>query len=872
MSRLRSVASILLLLQLFSLSVGCRTFNLPRIDPTGQSIFLPCPNTTQLTIPQVHATPDNPGIFQPDAFPTPVDPPPCLDGSCPEDPGLCNLFKKHSLTKIHDHFAHKGAGAKGEIQLTPLRVVAPVCGEVVLLAGVCGEDGYLVKRQPIEWMLSPESVGQIIEVGDDAKGKLISSLRHGPKVEKLDVDFARGRTSARETVIKRGTPDLDLQLKSGQTWVSISSPSEGISRVTVLAPESEIWDRRRRTATIYWVDAEWCFPESRAVRSGEPVVLTTRVTRSENLVPAEGWRVRYTILDQTVAAFVDPETGRLIETNIAVVQVNTNGQAAVALRANPQSPRGTTPVSIEVIRPAQPSDSLPELILGRGEAMVTFSSPALELAANGPDQAAIGEQVTFHIALGNAGDLDDENVRLIAQWPGAMELISASYQPTGAVTNAGASWDQGTLRAREQFDLALTFAMKAPGTFNLELQAVAAPKAVGQPNMQEVVNKQITVSQPQVNLTVAAAGGIAQAEAGQVIEYDIAVDTQGQTMTGLKLVVDTSPGLVEVNQRATHVERELPVLARGAPVQMGIAFLVQQEGEHRGTVKVLSPTNSVIATRDISVVGLPRRPQQPAVEVSIRPESEFVVGNRAKVLFDVRNTGQTTLRNIQVQITSDEVLEATDSDRANSQWIKGRGTQLLWNPQQIELRPGQFLQAEIYYMPRAAAAQARINAEVATAEGARDTKQIPVQIIGSPTAPVNPPGIGGASPQSGDLAIQIFDLQDPVVVGAEVRYVLSVVNNKSTPDRRVRVQISRPQGAEIRSVSRGNVELQTTFSVDSPWVTLPEEQFVRPGEKFEYLFIIVPKVAQVMELRAQVSSELHPTPREVRETTTVNAR
>ncbi len=43
-------------------------------------------------------------------------------------------------------------------------------------------------------MLSPDSVGQIIEVGDDAKGKRRSFFAHHrdrdePLVEKLDVDL-----------------------------------------------------------------------------------------------------------------------------------------------------------------------------------------------------------------------------------------------------------------------------------------------------------------------------------------------------------------------------------------------------------------------------------------------------------------------------------------------------------------------------------------------------------------------------------------------------------------------------------------------------------------------------------------------------------
>ncbi len=50
----------LALLFLFTLS-GCARF--PAIDPNGQSIFLPYPASTELTLPQVHAGNGNPVSF-----------------------------------------------------------------------------------------------------------------------------------------------------------------------------------------------------------------------------------------------------------------------------------------------------------------------------------------------------------------------------------------------------------------------------------------------------------------------------------------------------------------------------------------------------------------------------------------------------------------------------------------------------------------------------------------------------------------------------------------------------------------------------------------------------------------------------------------
>jgi uncharacterized repeat protein (TIGR01451 family) len=839
---------------------GCHQLNVPRIDPFGQSIFLPCPNTTQLTLPHVHATPDNPGIFQPQAFPTPADPPPCLNAPGPEEKGVCNLFHHNLVSHVHDHFSHQGPGAAGEIQLSPLRIVAPVCGEVVLLAGICGKDGHLLKREPLEWMLSPDSVGQIIEVGDDTKGRLIGSLRHGPRVEKLDVDFARGRTSSRATTITRGTAtcDDDIKLKEGQTWLSLSSPTEGVSRVTVLAPDSEIWDRRRRTATIYWVDAQWQFPEPSVARSGETITLVTRVTRAENLVPAEGWRVRYTILDPNVAAFIPP-----IGTNIAVVQVDANGMATVQLAA-PSGVRGTTPVFIEIIRPAQPSDNLPELVLGRGQTMVSFSSPGLELSSAGPPAATIGDRLTYTASLGNPGDLDAENVRLIARLPAGTRLLEAVPQPT-QIVNGGAVWDQGVLSARRQLDVALTLAVEQPGTFDFAFVAEGAG------GLAATSSVQTQVAQPSVGVRFEPAGGVAQAAVGQTIEYEIEVTNTGrQTLTDLRVIVESDPGLQEISQSSNRVEQRIPVLAPGQPVRFGVAFVVRQEGRLTARLRVLSVGDAVLGEREVSIIGQPPRAREPRMDLAITFPPTVPVGQTTQALLQLRNAGETPLTNIVVNISSDEALQAVEADRDNLSRIQVSGTRLTWRAP--DLQPGQFAQVYLGYSPRIAAEQARISVEAVTAEGARGANQVATRIVSGSGGTVMPPAESSPAVRAGDWSISIVDLHDPVVVGGRVRYVLTIVNNQNLPDRQVRVQITRPEGARIESISRGGSELAPSFAPDSLWIDLPVEQFVRPGERLEYLFVVVPTIPQTLRLSARVSSEAQPTPREVTETTTVNAR
>jgi hypothetical protein len=184
-----------LLLVCSALLSGCRTLSLPAIDPTGNRIFSP----NNVTSINPHHGPESGYPSQAPAFQTPPEPPACTQGN---NGKLCQgcLSGKGCFARKKE--AEEIRGRCGQLLLTPTRIVAPVGGEVILLAGVCGKDEYLVTDEPIEWMLSPSSVGEFIEVGDDAKGEVASvwkkndkleSSRKGPRRRRTTYPFERGK-------------------------------------------------------------------------------------------------------------------------------------------------------------------------------------------------------------------------------------------------------------------------------------------------------------------------------------------------------------------------------------------------------------------------------------------------------------------------------------------------------------------------------------------------------------------------------------------------------------------------------------------------------------------------------------------------------
>ncbi len=859
----------LALVSFLALSSGCRQIYLPRIDPTGANVFLPFPNTTEL---EISASP---------AFQQPVAPPACVDGT---EGGVCNLFNKKLIGHVHKSL-HKSPGECGEIQLTPMRVVAPVGGEVVLLAGICGEDGYLVKREPIEWMLSPDSVGTFIEVGDDATSRLISTLRRDPRVEKLDVDFARGRTSNKETLITRGTPGTvdDIQLKNGQTWLSISSPSEGVSRVTVLAPDSELWDRRRQTAMIYWVDAQWEFPQPQVANSGEPIQLLTRVTKSGDVFkPAAGWKVIYTIVDPSVAAFapINPAEGNrvVLKDNQASVTVDQDGQARVLvtapIRADGKPARGTTPVLVEVYRPRLPEDDLPEILLGSGQTVVTFSSAGLELQAVGPREAAEGEQLTYNAVLANPGDRDAENVKLLMRIPAGMQFIAATPQARQYQDNL--VWDQGVLAAQRQLDVSVVLQANQIGDYQV------AFSGSGEPNLRSDSSVSTSVIQPSVRVRFEPTGGNAQAEIGSQKIYEIDVTNTGrQTLTDLKVVIESAPGLPEAEGGKLLVDWVIAMLQPGQTVSRGIAFSVQREGQLPVSLKVLSGS-TVIATQASTVFGTPAAEKVPGIDVSVSFPESVTVGSRTRAIIALKNTGRTNLTGIRVAITSDPALRAVATDAVNKPFVRpdATGLRLEWTPQ--DMMPGTdgdtIAQLYIEYEAQAPVAQAAILVQATSNERVQDQAQVTTIIVSSGnqlgTQQGNqPPATGGTQQRSGSLRITLNDFEDPTNVGKTFRYGLGVTNNQNLGDRNIRIQLKMPPEIELLGVSMltGN---NVAFSRVADGVfEFQTEKFLGPGQELQYVLTAKGVVAREQaQVSARVYSDEQPTPQEVTTTTTINQK
>lgn len=266
-----------------------------------------------------------------------------------------------------------------KLTITPTRLLAPVGSEVILKAGVCSNKGYLRTNRRIEWMLGQEGTGQFVTVGEQGEMDILRLPWQRPN--KFDNSYAVGYTTPYHVCLRRGTDDAsdDVQVERGEAWITVTSASEGVSYITASAPESENWEARRSTATVYWVDAQWKLPAPLNLQPGQTGELTTTVTRQTDGEPVEGWLVRYEVL-RGESARLGYESGQASE-----VKTDARGRATMQISPTDDLP-GSAQIKVTVVRPpnSAPMPS-PRLEVGGGETVVTWSPTASPVVIdNGP--------------------------------------------------------------------------------------------------------------------------------------------------------------------------------------------------------------------------------------------------------------------------------------------------------------------------------------------------------------------------------------------------------------------------------------------------------------------------------------------------------
>lgn len=799
-----------------------------------------------------------------------------------------------SECRRHNYFTLPNKGKRGCILLSPQKIVAPVGGEVILLSGICGDKGYLQVGEPLEWMLTPESVGTFIQVGDDDPG-ILHRLAKIKKASKRDPSYALGVTSTKRIKITRGNlnPNDDVQLEKGQTWITISSPSEGTSKVTVLAPESECWDQRKATATIYWVDAARQFPGTQIVPAGTTVTLTTRVTRSEGTLPARGWKVSYEILQPGLASFAGTNGSSFVEAN-----VDDAGNATVQLIPTPGT-SGTATIAMRVIRPGGGSDNMPTLTLFTGETFVNWSAPQLAIRVGAPPVASFGVPFRAVANVSNPGDQAATNVRVVLQLPAGVQASS----PDSFATNLpnAVVWEIDQIPPHSELDLFVDVTTESSLPLTFEARAdgglIATDSAI------------IDIYRP--SLVVSVTPPSSNVEVGQTVTFAIDVRNTGdRPLTNLQLAVTGDDSMLHTpsNDRRVVKLRLNPGTNESNPLQPGqtwavaVTFIPTDPGQRCIAVESTADGGQR-STSESCVIVINKPPPTPAVAVTLNGRNRISVGNKTLFRGRVINTGRIPLENVRVSMVYDPQLQPLGAtDQFLIQTPPGQYT-IQWLIPRLEPESSETLEAE--FQALGTSPRSRLVMSVTSKQGARSGQQFEFQILPSTVtqpgpiapprpsrdlppattpplipgplpipapsqpAPIAPPQLPRQPAEPETLGLTLQGPSTPAFQGQPISYVLRVTNPSSQNDGNVIIKFNLPDGVHIQRVAHTLSPALSKYTHNGESIYLQEIGTLRPGETSEYRITLISNRPQTFTIAAEAFSRGKQKPARVQVTTQV---
>ena len=670
----------------------CGCANVPRINPSGETLLIwpgatPPPPVVGPVYPP--ADPSATAIYPPPVVPPPVSP--------------------WGLT------------------VNPSQIIAPVGSEVVLVASVSGSEGYLLINERLEWMLAQDGVGQFLSPGVRGPLEIIHWLRGLPR--KVDERYVINTTLEWPMTLDRATPTPvdDIRVQSGQAWVTLSSPTEGTSYVTVFAPQVRGFDRRQQNATIYWVDAQWRFPAPAIGAAGASQTLVTTLNRQSDHAPVAGWAVRYEITGGPEAGFA-PDGAASIE-----IVSNAAGEAPAEI-VQKQPAGGTNTIQIQVIRPAGTGRLDRSIPVGTGSTLCTWTladGAAAGAAPPGPlamPPAAVPSNPTAGMppALPPAGAASASPVKLdVSVFGPTTAVVGSQAQFEIQVVNRGTVAASGIV-VTDRFDSALEHAQ---ATSPIERDLVDLPPG--------------TTGRLLVTLRVAAAGNACQ-------EISVAANGGVTATTRYRLTAVEGP----TNQPAEETN------SAATP-----------------------PAAASSAATPPAEVSQPQRTGNSPLAVTIDGPPQAQPGGTARFVIQVVNDGQDTLENVQI---ADSFETSLQPSQATEGYTWTTGNTLAW--QLASLAPGKSARREIEFKclrstPRACT---RVNVSAKGVESAATEACLEIAADDAPAAgqaaaitvsvadTVDPVNVGGETTYQiivGNPTQQsAFDVTLNVSFGDEIRF------------------------------------------------------------------------------------------------------
>lgn len=676
------------------------------------------------------------------------------------------------------------------IEVTPKRDVNPVNTQHILIATVLDHDGEPLPNRRVEWTLPEGSVGAFVEV--DESGWRAS---RGYKVTSR---FAVTHTNNGDHVLTRGNddPSDDIHLKRGQTWAVITSPVEGTSHVTAYAPGIYDWDKHKVFVEKHWYDVAWKLPPAATNPVDTPHELVTDVAKYSDGSPLEGYHVTYKILDGPGAQFDQND-----DTTITV-KTNAEGKAKATL-VQTEPKEGTNRIQIDVVRPENVPCCKPAVHMTSGVTTKTWVGPDIAISKNGPASAMVGDEVTYQIAVTNPSDVAATDVKVVDEIPGNVEYVSSD--PEATRRGGQLHWDVGELPAKGRKMMNVTFRATETG----RIHNCATVTAAYGLRAEDCADTQVAVARLTMRKTAPE-----EVLLCDPITYEVIVTNEGSApATNVRLTDDLPDGLTYEGHG--KVTSNLGTIQPGASKRVRYDVKAAETGTYTNKASVTGD-RGLSASADVKTVV-----RQPVLTITKEGPETRLLGREITYTITVANKGDGDARNttlVDTLPTNAEFVNASDGGTMS----RGKVT---WNLG--TLRPDQ--SREVTVTLRATAKGEVRNVASVRAYCAEADGEIVTEVEGIPA-----------------ILLECVDTDDPIEVGANTTYVITVTNQGSAVGTGVVITCTLAPEQQLVSADG-----ETEDTVDGKKVTFAPIDTLAVGA--EAVYRIVVKGERAGDVRFEVS-------------------
>lgn len=676
------------------------------------------------------------------------------------------------------------------IKIDPPAATNPVKTQHTFVATVYDKDGNPLPGQRVEWILSrgKDLVGDIVE--HDDMGAIVGSF----KIQKISNHYSVSYTNEQKVLLTMGTdtPNDDVVVGVGQTWVTITSPVEGKTHVIAFCPAIKNKDKHKAFAVKNWLDLLITWPENAVNRVGEPHKFRIKIVKASNSAPQPGYKVKWEIKKDETAP--DVYFGKEPGTTRAQTETDESGVAQVTLNQAKHA-EGANHIKIELCNP-------------EGELLSVYTvtkqwkAPSIEIAKTGPAKGVLGENFDFELNLSNKGNTEAKKVVVKDTLPEGLTYVDANPKPTDVKENE-ITWEVGVLPKDASRKMTITAKPTKEGKLTNLAQVFseeAPPKSS---------TATIEIGAPQVYILKE---GPKEIRKGQIANYKIVIKNKGNAAAQNVVVKDRIPP----GMRCQGKDEGMYLVWNVGTLNPNQEYTIPYSTEGIKTGSYKNVAQAFVKDKVVHTADWTTNVVAPTLEITkVGPRLVFLhKGVSYKIT--IENKGDGSAQDVTVIDTIPAEMDYISSNPAGI--FKGREKPATVTWKFPEIKAGSKLEIELTLHGKITGRCKNVVKMFSSTDPLLQTPitaEAQTQIMGVPA-----------------MHISSYDTEDPCEVGSQTIYVIEVRNEGTSPCTSVKLVGKIPEEMEFVSA-----EGPTPYKLEAGTVYFEDVAIVQPAGRLVYKIV-----------------------------------